>query len=226
VPYDRHERLIAELELLRALKKTSTIFDFEATGEAPDRYMISLQGKGIACETAEDAEVETIELHKIELRLPYSYPELPPDIRWTTPIFHPNISFSGFISVSDIGLPWDEGLTLDKVCERLWDVARAAFMDLDKASNYSARNWFQDECPIQLPIDTHPLRDKNAPTGSNIIRYQREGATGKKATAANDGSEIFFIGEDTPTPDLPQPVRRMPAQRPPPNDDDVLFIDD
>ena len=223
---DRRERLTAELEALRALKKTSSIFDFEASGEAPDRYMILFRGKGIARDTSSDAEIETVELHKVELRLPYSYPQRSPDIRWTTPILHPNVSYSGFINVKDIGLPWEKDLGLDVLCERLWDVARLAYMNLDTAANYSAKNWFEDECQIPLPVDPRPLRDKHAPTGSNVIRYQRKGAGSKSLPEPVTGQDVFFIGEDTPTPDLPKPVRRMPVRRPPPDDDDVIFIGD
>lgn len=222
----RHQRLIAELEALRALKKTSSIFGFEAAGEAPDRYTILFRGKGIARGTSADAEIETIELHKVDLRLPYSFPERSPDIRWTTPILHPNVSYSGFINVKDIGLPWEQDLGLDVVCERLWDVARLAYMNLDNATNYSAKNWFEDECPLQLPVDPRPLRDKPAPAGSNVIRYQRKGANGILLPEPAAGQDVFFIGEDTPTPELPKPARRMPARRPPPDDNDVLYIGD
>ncbi|MBI2481445.1 MAG: hypothetical protein HYV60_23235, partial [Planctomycetia bacterium] len=64
---DREQRLTAELEALRALKKTSTIFDFEATGEAPDRYMVVFRGKGITRDTSVDAKIETVELHRVEI---------------------------------------------------------------------------------------------------------------------------------------------------------------
>ena len=100
---ERHERLVAELEAMRALKKSTSILDFEFTGEPPDRYSITLRGKGISRDTSSRADVEFVELHKIDLRLPYSFPRRPPDIRWITPIFHPNISFSGFINLKDIG---------------------------------------------------------------------------------------------------------------------------
>lgn len=223
---DRQERLITELELLRALKKTSTIFDFEATGEAPDRYVILFRGKGIARDTSVDAEIEAVELHQVEIRLPYSYPPQTPDIRWTTPILHPNVSFSGFINVKDIGLPWEEDLGLDVLCERLWDVARLAYMNLDSAANYSAKNWFEDECKLPLPVDPRPLRDKHAPTGSNVIRYQRKGTVGTPPSGPQPGQDIFYIGEETPTPVLPKPLRRMPIRRPPPNDDEVIYIGD
>ena len=226
MPGDREQRLIAELEALRALKKTSTIFDFEATGEAPDRYMIYFRGQGLARETAADAKVDTVELHKVEIRLSYSYPQQPPDIRWSTPILHPNVSFSGFINVKEIGLPWEEDLGLDVLCERLWDVARLAYLDLEGAANYSARQWFENECTIQLPVDLRPLRDKSAPAGSNVVRYRRKGAAAAAPTESPTGQDVFYIGEETPTPDLPQPLRRMPTRRPPPNDDEVIYIGD
>lgn len=221
---DRDERLVAELEAMRALNKASNILDFEFSGEPPDRYSITLRGKGISRDTSARADVETVELHKIDLRLPYSYPKRPPDIRWITPIFHPNISFSGFINLKDVGLPWDQDLGLDVVCERLWDVARLQFMDLDKATNYAAKNWFEDESKLQLPVDHRPLRDKAAPQGGNVIRYQRRGDQRISLPSARDAAEVFFIGEDTPTPSLP--IRTPPVRRRTPGDDDVLYIGD
>ena len=45
------------------------------------------------------------------------------------------------IRLSDVGMAWDKDLELTALCERLWDMARYAFVDLDKAANFSARNW-------------------------------------------------------------------------------------
>jgi hypothetical protein len=217
--------LAAELECLRALKKTSTIFDFEATGDAPERYTLIFRGKGLAQETSSEPGVEFVELHRVEMRLPYSFPQRPPDIRWTTPLFHPNVSFSGFINVKDIGLPWERDLGLDVVCERLWDVARLAYMNLEIAANYSAKNWFEEECDLPLPVDTRQLRDKHAPSGSNVIRYERKGARSVTLPQPAAAQDVFFIGDDTPTPELPVP-RRPPLRRPPPDDEDLFYIGD
>ncbi|MBP89025.1 MAG: hypothetical protein CMJ64_20310 [Planctomycetaceae bacterium] len=222
---DRQNRLAAELECLHALKKTSSVFDFESVGEAPDRYTLLFRGKGVAQDTSSESEIEYVELHRVELRLPYSFPQRPPDIRWTTPLFHPNVSFSGFINVKDIGLPWEQDLGLDVVCERLWDVARLAYMNLESAANYSAKNWFEDECHLPLPVDPRPLRDKNAPSGSNVIRYERKGARRVSLPETGPAQDVLFIGEDTPTPELPV-ARRVPLRRPPPNDDDLFYIGD
>jgi ubiquitin-protein ligase len=229
----RQERLLAELESMRAVKNVSTILDFEATGQPPDRYTITFRGKGINRGTSSRAETEEVDLHRCDIRMSYSYPERPPDIRWLTPIFHPNISFSGFLDLKDVGLHWEKQLTLDVVCERLWDVARLAYLNLDKATNYSAKNWFETQSELETPVDARTLRDKTAPSGSNVVRYQRRGAGPAKTADAGEGP-VMFIGEDTPAPPMPErppapQPRRPPLPRPAPrrdNDDDVLYIGD
>ncbi|MDP6554783.1 MAG: ubiquitin-conjugating enzyme E2 [Pirellulaceae bacterium] len=221
---ERHERLAAELEAMRALKKATSILDFEFTGDPPDRYSITLRGKGISRDTSPRADVEFVKFHKIDVRLPFSFPRRPPDIRWITPIFHPNISFSGFINLKDVGLPWDQDLGLDVVCERLWDVARLQYMDLSKATNYAAKNWFDDESTLQLPVDDRALRDRTAPQGGNVIRYQRRGDERLSLPASRDAGDVLFIGEDTPTP--PLPIRSPPIRHRTEGDDDLFYIGD
>lgn len=218
----RTQRLIADLNALRALKEASTIFDFQCSGDPPDRYTVILHGRGIHRDTSPRAEVEVVELHRCELRLPYSYPKRPPDLRWLTPIFHPNVSFSGFITLRDLGLPWDDALGLDVVCERLWDVARLAYMNLDKATNYSAKNWFERDCELQLPVDPRPLRDTQAPSASNVVRYQRRSAA-PAPPGEQRATDVFFIGEDTPTPAMPPRPRTRRARS---DGDDIFYIGD
>ena len=217
---ERVDRLAAELEALRALRKASTILEFEPAGDPPDRYTVILRGRGVS---QARADVEFTALHRVDLRLPYAFPDKPPDIRWLTPIFHPNISFSGFINLKDIGLPWERDLGLDVICERLWDIARLAYMDLEKATNFSAKNWFEGSCQLGLPVDTRPLRDRSAPSGTNIIRYQRRGER-RVPLPGQESGEVLFIGEDTPTPEIP--VRIVSYRYGPRDDDDVLYIGD
>ena len=171
----RIARLNADRELLAALDAASSIFSLEVTGEPPDRYLLTFRGKGLARDASASSEVTLIELHQIDLRMPYSYPASPPDIRWVTPLWHPNVSFSGFVNPADIGLVWTSEIPLDLVCERLWDVARGQFLNLNKATNYAAKNWFERECNYQLPLDSRALRDGSggARAGSNVVRYER-----------------------------------------------------
>ncbi len=217
---NREERLAAELEVMRALARESSILQFESQGDPPDRYTITLCGRGIKRAAAYRAEIEYVDRHECEIRLGYGFPERPPEVRWLTPIFHPNISYSGYVNLKDCGLVWEKDLALDVVCERIWDLARLAWFDLDTATNFSAKNWFGQEQQITLPVDARPLRDQGGPSPSNVIHYER-GPAGSPALT-DDG--ILYIGEDTPTPELPRPQRRPARRRK--DDDDVLYIGD
>jgi ubiquitin-protein ligase len=220
---ERATRLRMELQALEKLRDSSTIFDFEAIGAPADRYTITLHGKGLGRDSAQ-AEIGVIELHKIELRLPYTYPEQAPDVRWLTPLLHPNVSFSGFVNLPEIGLPWTEQITLDVLCERLWDVARAAYINADKAVNYSAKNWLAEDCPHSLPIDNRPLRDKLVANRSNVVHYERRGQSVQLPVGQPTG-DVLFIDENTPAPAIPYPTpRHAPRRRRPSNDDDVMYI--
>jgi hypothetical protein len=213
----RRNRLLADRAALENLQTGSTILQFEASGEPPDRYVINFRGKGLAKDSDQQAQVRVAETHQIEIRLPYSYPESPPDIRWVTPILHPNVSFSGFVNISDLGLPWSKQMSLDVICERLWDVARGMFFNSEQAVNYGAKNYFERECAHELPLDRRPLRDRLTTTGVNVVSYQRRAGAGIQFPAARNSGEIVFIDENTPLPPPPPRKRRG-------TEDDVLYI--
>ncbi len=223
----RRERLQRDLAALESLRQASPILDFAAQGTPPDRYTIVFHGRGLHRPLKPGSEVEVVEEHRCELRLPYAYPRRAPQVRWLTPLFHPNVSFSGFISLRDIGLPWDSDVGLDVVCERLWDVARMAFMNLDRAANFAAKGYFQQGRGPRLPVDDRPLRGVVFPDSANIVRYQRRGAnpaTPSRPAPRQGAAEVLFIGEDTPPPPLMPP--RAAKSRGRDDDDEVLYIGD
>lgn len=216
----REERLAADYELLTGIKDASTILDFETTGTPPDCYSITFRGKGLR-RNATTGEIVYQNLHQCDLRLTLSYPTHPPDIRWLTPLFHPNISFGGFIRLDDVGIPWTEDLSLDVVCERLWDVARLAYHDVDSAANYVARKWLQEQKRYSLPVDARALRDKVTSENTNIIGYRRKGDQGLALAHQENDTDVLYIDEDTPIP--PFQLGRPRYGR---DGEDVLFIDD
>jgi ubiquitin-protein ligase len=216
----REDRLLADHELLKALDEASSILSLEPVGDPPDRYTLTLRGKGLGRDAGSQSEVSILELHQIDMRMPYAYPQSPPDIRWITPILHPNVSFSGFVNLADVGIAWTSEVPIDLVCERLWDVARGEFINLDKSTNYAAKNWFEKENSFSLPVDSRPLRDRSAGSSSNVIRYERR--TGGGVGLVGGAAEVMFIDENTPTPQMPA---RRPIPRPrPASGDDVIYI--
>jgi hypothetical protein len=102
-------------------------------------------------------------------------------------------------------LPWTGDLTLDILVERLWDVARGAHVNLDKAANFSAKNWYEKECGFELPVDLRPLRDKAELPVTNVVKYQRRG---RGVQLAGNSVEVMYIDENTPVPPLPPRARR------------------
>ena len=223
----RTQRLRDDLRVLQALRDESTIFEFVAgDGEPANQFTLIFRGKGIRRDRNAESGYTEVGEHRCEIRMGFAYPDQAPDLRWLTPAYHPNITYSGFISLKDLGLPWDKAISLDVVCERLWDAARLAYFDLDRASNYNAKNWFETEATINLPVDGRPLRDgpsEQIDAGGNVVRSQRK--DDKSLSIQEDKpspqADVFFV-EDTPQPI----VFESPEQRRNSSDgDDILFID-
>jgi hypothetical protein len=212
----RTERLKHELAGLAALKQASTSLEYQAEGAAPERYVITFRGRGACRAGATRGGVEIVSVHRCELRLPFTYPTDAPDVRWLTPLMHPNVSYSGFLSWREIGIDWHPDMTLGVVCERLWDVVRLAYVNTTDVLNYSAQRWLEEQNRTPLPLDIRPLRDIVPPANPNIISYARRDGVSRPVSASAAGTEVLFIGEDTPVPVLRQPRR----------DDDILYIGD
>ncbi len=216
----RRIRLRDEWKRLQTLEQASSILSIKpGSGDPPERFTLIFHGKGLLSTNASQTEVKLIETHRVELRLPYAYPDVPPDVRWLTPIFHPNVSFSGFIRLHDVGVLWEDPVSLDAICERLWDVARLAYMNLDNATNYQAKGWFETQKQWEVPVDRRVLRSGPVTPQQNIVSYRRQQDGRIELSTDPQREDVFYIGEDTPTPP-PTPRRR------PDDDEDIFYIGD
>lgn len=229
---EQKTRLEKEKSVLDELESASTIFSVEASGDPPNRYQLNFKGRGVCRSSSVDVDVEYIDQHECEIRLPAQYPEQPPSIRWLTPIYHPNISFSGFINLEDLGLEWEESIELDVICERLWDLIRMAKYDLENATNHSAQIWFEKDSAYRLPLDQRPLRDRRRPSTTNIIKYDRRGRAKPRLSTQDEviEAELFYIGDETVPPASEVSVDPLPPVRPARSDsdagDEIFFIGD
>ena len=91
-----------------------------ATGDPPQHYRILFQGKGL---WRDRGKVKILEKHRVEIKLGASYPRTMPEIRWLTPIYHPNISEIGMVCLGGYGTHWVPSVQLDELCMMLWDMA-------------------------------------------------------------------------------------------------------
>lgn len=170
----RKVRLEHEEQLVKSVaaqhdwvKITSTIAD-----RIPGRETITvvIQGRGLASAGPGASQFETSDNHQIVVGFPDEYPERPPVIEISTPVFHPNIAADGRVVLPDIGMSWQKDLTVDIVIERIWDLIRLATIDIDNAINRAAARWLAGQTAIELPLDSRGLSP--ARTMSNIVRYR------------------------------------------------------
>ena len=79
-----------------------------------------------------------------------SYPRTVPEIRWITPVYHPNVSEIGMVCLGGYGTHWVPSVQLDELCVMLWDMARYHNYDIRSPYNRDAALWVAE--PDELPI--------------------------------------------------------------------------
>ncbi|HKS17555.1 MAG TPA: ubiquitin-conjugating enzyme E2 [Planctomycetota bacterium] len=235
----RSRRLAADAEAMKALREQSSIMDFQAHGEPPERYLVTFRGRGLARKSEVDP-VETADVHRVEIRLGIDYPRSRPDLQWLTSIYHPNISGVGSVCLGGYSTNWAPSLGLAELVEMLWDMARMQNYDPKSAYNYAAGRWCETQTMYDLPIDKRSLRDRVGRTvGANVIKLDINAPAKAPAPRPMDpaptpvapppkpAEDIFIIDDASPEPppSRPEPFR-TPSPRPPrPQDDDVLIIE-
>lgn len=197
-----------QFDQLKQISDGCTHFQVELID--PRRFVITFSVKsveGIEGSSAGDNSVEPrfTEEQKIELSVNDQFPISEPEIAWKSPIYHPNVPADGHLRLTDIGLSWEPSMDLAIVCERLWDVARMAYLEKVDAANSTAGNWIVKNSKLELPLSEIRFGCPTVESSVNIFRYQRK--TGQRippriknseerlANINDDDQEIIFIGD-------------------------------
>ena len=106
-----------------------------------------------------------------------------PELTWMSPIFHPNISASGVVCLGGYGTHWVPSLSLDELCEMLWDMIRYRNYDVDSPYNREAALWARTQTQYFLPVDDRPIRDRVLP------RRERPGAHPRRCMRLPRGTD-------------------------------------
>jgi ubiquitin-protein ligase len=229
----RTRRLKADTEAMKHLKENSTILEYQAFGDPPERYLVTLKGKGLVRKSESDA-VEMAEVHRVEIRLGIDYPRSRPDLQWLTSIYHPNISAVGAVCLGGYSTNWVPSLGLAELCEMLWDMVRYANYDPKSAYNYAAGRWSETQTQFDFPLDPRAIRDRMVRTiGDNIIRFSEPGKGAPAGPPPREAppivkppeEDILIIDDSTPVPPPPRPALRPRPQAARPADDDIVIID-
>ena len=246
----RIRRLKNDTLALERLKGESSVLRFRGRGDPVQHYLIEFHGKSLA---RERGKVTVRDRHEVEIKLGASYPRTMPEIRWQTPIYHPNISEIGMVCLGGYGTHWVPSLNLDELCGMLWDMARYHNYDIRSPYNREAALWVANQSTFRFPIDARPLRDLRAALG----RVESEPhatpppTPSPPATAKSDqghsrypGAYLEFLrklaasaspesaavssqdnGDDSLILlDMEVELKPIPAPRPPGRSDEIFFI--
>lgn len=218
-PYEspRIRRLRSDLAALERLRAESSVFSFRPSGSPPQQYLITFAGKSLARDRGKVVPRET---HQVEIKLGAGYPRTMPEVRWLTPIYHPNISEIGMVCLGAYGTHWVPSLALDELCVMLWDMARFQNYDIRSPYNREAAQWAANQASFRFPVDARPLRDARAALG----RVESAPAEGSTAPPAEEPPAQFLdldlaavAGPPRPPAPTPPPPRREPEE--------VVFLD-
>ncbi len=234
----RIRRLRSDLAALERLKAESTVFRFKAvTGTPPQHYVIGFAGKSLA---REKGKVVVRDFHEVDVKLGASYPRTMPELRWLTPIYHPNISEIGMICLGAYGTHWVPSLALDELCVMLWDMARYQNYDIRSPYNREAALWTANQTAHRFPMDGRPLRDLRTgaprvePPAPKAPEPEPEPHPFEPIIELDDTNSVVVLDMEVDLrPSAPRPPREplnlfpnAPARpTPPPVQEDVIFLD-
>ncbi|WP_406696562.1 ubiquitin-conjugating enzyme E2 [Singulisphaera sp. Ch08] len=158
----RIRRLRNDYTAMERLGSESSVLRFRAEGKPAQRYVVEFRGRSLA---RERGKVSIRDRHEVEIKLGSSYPRTMPEIRWLTPIYHPNISEIGMVCLGGYGTHWVPSLNLDELCGMLWDMARFHNYDIRSPYNREAALWVANQSAFLFPLDARALRDLRVALG-------------------------------------------------------------
>jgi ubiquitin-protein ligase len=199
-------RLRNDLIAMQRLADESSIFSFRSSGTPTTRYLIAFHGRSLA---RVRNKIEYLDRHEVEIKLGTAYPRTMPELKWLTPIYHPNISEIGLVCLGGYGTHWVPSLHLDDLCGMLWDMARFHNYDIRSPYNREAALWAANQVTFPFPTDMRPLRDKR------LAELRGE------SSVAHPAGEVVI---EDPADGMPVPSRRAPDPVPNPAED-VVFLE-
>ena len=224
-------RLKHDFAAMEALRDESNVLRFKSFGQPVQRYLVEFRGLSLA---REKGKVVVSDRHEVEIKLGVSYPRTMPELRWITPIYHPNISEIGLVCLGGYGTHWVPSLHLDDLCNMLWDMARYHNYDIRSPYNREAALWAANQTTFAFPTDSRPLRDKRVALGRIDLDDAPPAEPHAEPPAPVVAPEVPAPvapprGEEFLILDMEIDLRRpLPAISPPPPrpvQEDVIFID-
>lgn len=162
----RETRLRNEFRKVQELvNRSDFIHILNTDGDPPERYLIRFTCKGVEKLNSRGQPVLR-EQHEVRVYLHAEYPLKQPQLKWMTPIFHPNIHSTGAVCIG----AWWAAKTLDELLLTLGEMVQYKNLDPKDPMNSKAAQWALRNKRL-FPIDPRPLK------GESVADLIKLGAT-------------------------------------------------
>lgn len=200
-PFDpREQRLRTEHQRLQRLAQESDSIRVEpfdiVLGSEPEAYRITFLCRGIVGIDAAQNPVYG-DKHVVEIRCSQAFPADVPQLRWVTPIWHPNIQHQEPKNVCVNKSEWLGGMGLDDLCRQLFEMVQYKNYHAKHTRPYpydqEVARWVREvaeprgivsQSPLKS-VDDRPFTRPTAPFASQVTRAHRI----RVGVPNNDGSE-------------------------------------
>lgn len=129
---------------------------FSKKGNPPFEYVIEYNCRGV--EKLQGNEPVYRNNHRVEIVLGNSYPQQKPDVKFLTPIFHPNVWENLKVC---LGNDWVIGETVPELVIRVGKIIQYSkdVLNLNSPANTSAKTWAQKNMS-RFPVDTQTFKSQ------------------------------------------------------------------
>lgn len=152
----RETRLRNDYKNVRALVNRSAFVHIVNTdGDPPERYLIRFTCKGVE-RVNSSGKPQFREVHEVSVYLHAEYPLKQPQLKWQTPIFHPNIHVTGAVCIG----AWWPAKTLDELLLTLAEMVQYKNFDPKDPMNSKAASWALRHKHL-FPVDNRRLKGRS-----------------------------------------------------------------
>lgn len=149
----RETRLRNDLSKVRELVDRSEFIRIVKTeGDPPEKYIIRYTCRGVESISGSGQPVYR-DIHDVSIYLHAEYPYKQPQLKWMTPIFHPNIHVTGAVCIG----AWWPAKTLDELLLTLGEMVQYKNYEPRDPMNSKAASWALQRKSI-FPIDRRELK--------------------------------------------------------------------
>jgi ubiquitin-protein ligase len=152
----RENRLRNDHHLLRELVNRSEFIHIVTTeGDPPEKYLIRFTCRGVE-KIQPNGDPVYREQHEVTIYLHAEYPLKQPQLKWLTPIFHPNIHVTGAVCIG----AWWPAKKLDDLLLGMAEMVQYKNYDPKDPMNSKAAAWALRNKNL-FPVDKRALKGQS-----------------------------------------------------------------